>query len=243
MPGSPDFLQTDLRLRSIFRTLELIYGSELTNLRVADLGCLEGGFALALAQRGAQALGIEARKINMDKLLLLQEHFGLGNLDFRLGDVKGFTRDAYGMFDVVLALGILYHLDEPVAWLRQLSETTKRVLIIDTHFAPTEADGLANLDSRLPLGDVEQIKDGPYTYEGRWFFEFGENVDPEPQLWASYSNHKSFWLTKEALVQAVQHSGFDLVYEQHDHTGMAFRRFATAFPRIMLVAARSKPVS
>ena len=99
---------------------------------MADLGCLEGGFSLAFAQLGAEVVAIEARAENFEKCRLVQEHFGLPNLRFVQGDVKDFDRARYGDFDVVLALGILYHLDDPVAWLRQVAGATRAVLYVET---------------------------------------------------------------------------------------------------------------
>src|SRR5258708_21140048 len=88
MPGEPDFMETDTRLQSLLRALLLFYREGLKGLRVADLGCLEGGFGLALAQRGMNVIGIEARPTNLMKALLLKEHFELPNLDLLRDSVK-----------------------------------------------------------------------------------------------------------------------------------------------------------
>jgi SAM-dependent methyltransferase len=240
MPGRPDFMETDLRLKAVLRVLELLYRGQLLNLRVADLGCLEGGYALALAQRGMNVVGIEARAKNLPKSQLLQDHFELPNLEFVLGDVKNFTRDHFGDFDVVLALGILYHLDQPPAWLRQIAQATRSVLIIDSHYAPADELSLAFIDERLSqLSSLERIEDGSASFEGRWFFEYGEDAEREDQLWASYSNRRSFWLTKESLLRAVSNAGFDLVFEQHDYSAALYEYFTIKFPRVMLIAVKS----
>jgi SAM-dependent methyltransferase len=239
IPGEPDFLKTNLRLLAILRTLSLLYRGRLADLRVADLGCLEGGFALALAQRGMDVVGIEARAKNLKKAEFLAKYFKLPNLKFELGDVKNFTRETFGDFDVVLALGILYHLDEPTAWLRQIAQATRSVLVIDSHYAPADDASLALIDKRIAqLSALEPIEDQGRTYEGRWFFEYGENVDVEGEVWSAYSNQKSFWLTKESLLSALSNAGFDLVYEQHDYYGLSYARFTAEFPRVMFVAVK-----
>jgi len=238
IPGQPDFLETDERLKAILRVLRLLYGQDLSSLRIADLGCLEGGFAWALAQRGASVLGIEARAANLSKAQLLKEHFQLDRLKFVQEDAKAFSRERFGSFDVVLALGILYHLDSPVEWLNQIAGATQQV-IVDTHFAPATDQALALIDPRISnLSEIIQIRNGQHTYEGRWFTEYGEDVDPEPQLWASYSNRRSFWLTKESLVIAMCRAGFDLVFEQHDYSAYSYRHFEHVFPRTILVGAK-----
>jgi SAM-dependent methyltransferase len=244
MPGKPDFAETDTRLHSILRTLPLFYREGLAGLRLADLGCLEGGFALAMAQRGMNVIGIEARQANLQKALLLKEHFELPNLEFRRDDVKNFTRENYGNFDIVLALGILYHLDEPIKWMRQLAEMTNGLLIVDSHFAPAQESGMALLDKRLSqLSKIQELKDGDTTYEGRWFTDCSPSMDRETQVWSSYSNHKSFWLTKDSLCCGLMRAGFNLVFEQHDAWGdlAVYKFYSTNFVRGMFLAIKSTP--
>jgi predicted nicotinamide N-methyase len=240
MPGQPDFLETDERLKAISRTLSVLYRGKVDGLRVADLGSLEGGFALALASRGAQVLGIEARVRNLEKAHLLEEHFELENLKFVLGDVKDFSEERFGVFDIVLALGIVYHLDDPIPWLRQIASATKTVLIVDSHYAPVDDAGLAKMDPRIShLGPLEQIQFEGWTCEGRWFKEYDSKADREAQLWASYSNRSSFWLTKESLLLGLVRAGFDLVVEQHDYSAHLYRYFSVTYPRAMIVAIKT----
>ncbi|MEP6818521.1 MAG: methyltransferase domain-containing protein [bacterium] len=240
MPGKPDFMETDTRLGSILRALSLLYRDGFKGLRVADLGCLEGGFALAMAQRGMDVIGIEARQNNLNKALLIKEHFDLPNLEFRRDDVKNFTRENYGSFDVVLALGILYHLDDPIKWMRQLAAATEGLLIVDSHFAPTLDAGLPLLDKRLPLGPIEKLKDGETTYEGRWFADCSANMDRESQVWSSYSNNKSFWLTKDSLCSGLMQAGFGVVFQQFEASGKldVHKHFSTTFVRGMFLALK-----
>lgn len=241
MPGEPDFVQTDMRLHAIQRVLKLLYRDNLSTLRIADLGCLEGGFAMALSREGATVLGIEARATNLEKAALLKEHFELSGMELLCADVKDLTVERFGTFDVVLALGILYHIDQPVQWLRQVASATRGVLILDSHFAPADEPSFKQVDNRFAttLGELEKMEVGGWNCEGRWFSEYTENEDREEQLWASYSNRKSFWLTKESLLLALVRSGFDLVFEQHDYSAHFYNYFTTTYPRGMFVAIKT----
>jgi SAM-dependent methyltransferase len=240
MPGKPDFLETDIRLQGMLRALAPIYGGRLDGVRVADLGCLEGGFALALARRGADVLGVEAREANLEKTALLKEHFELPNLNFVQADVKQFTTAAFGTFDIVLALGILYHLDDPVRWLRQIAESTRALLIVDSHLAPLDDAGVREVDPSIArLGALERMDVDGRSYEGRWFREVTLGTDRERQLWAAYSNDFSFWLTKEAMVVALHQAGFDLLFEQQDWIADQYKVFTTKLVRAMFVAAKT----
>lgn len=242
MPGKPDFMETDLRLKAIVRALAFFYRGQVAGLRVADLGCLEGGFTLAMAQQGMDVIGLEARQMNLDKCFLLKAYFDLPQLEFRLDDVKNFNREKYGTFDVVLALGIFYHLNDPVAWLQQVTAATRGVMVIESHYAPADDRALKLLDSRLKLGPlVHESVDG-FRYEGRWFFEFEPHADREVMPWASYSNNKSFWLTKESLLRAALRAGFDLVFEQHDYSAESYQFHNLEFSRGLFLAIKSNGV-
>ncbi|HKG23566.1 MAG TPA: class I SAM-dependent methyltransferase [Blastocatellia bacterium] len=244
MPGQPDFIDTDQRLHSVLRVLSVLYRGDFARLRIADLGCLEGGFALALARRGARVIGVEARALNLEKCALLKEHFDLPALEFAQADVKDFTADRFGHFDAVMALGILYHLDRPVEWLRQLASVTKDVLIVETHYAPADDAALADIDPRISnLSPLEDVEVEGHNYKGRWFFEYDKSVDRESQLWASYSNNSSFWLTRESALLAIINAGFDVVFEQQDYTARFFDHFSKKFPRGIFIGIRSASFS
>lgn len=240
MPGRAELIATDLRLHAIQRLLRSVYHGHVASKRVADLGCLEGGFSLAFAQEGCQVVGIEARHKNLDKAQLLKDHFELPNLEFRLGDVKDFTRERFGVFDVVLALGIFYHLDQPAQWLKQVGAATSDVLFLETHYAPDAGADLTKLKPGIAhLSDIERHDAGGWTAEGRWFFEYDPSIDRESQLWASYSNHRSFWLTRPSVLRAIKHAGFDVVLEQLDYTADAYVHFTQEFMRGLFVGIKS----
>lgn len=243
MPGRSDFMETDRRLKAILRALSFFYRGQFNGLRVADLGCLEGGFALAMAQEGMDVLGIEARQMNLDKSLLLKEYFDLPQLEFRLDDVKNFSRENFGTFDVVLALGIFYHLNDPVAWLQQVAEATRGVLVIESHYAPADNRALKLLDPRLKLGPLVQESINGFPFTGRWFFEFEPHADREVMPWASYSNNRSFWLTKESLLRAALRAGFDLVFEQHDYSAERYQFHTSVHSRGLFLAIKPDGVT
>src|SRR5262245_49012933 len=101
------------RLRQIVQIAADIMGKPFETLRVLDLACLEGQFGIEFALHGAQVVGIEGREVNLAKARFAKEVLALNNIDLVLDDVRYLSKDKYGEFDVVLALGILYHLDVP----------------------------------------------------------------------------------------------------------------------------------
>lgn len=111
---------------SIAQTVDLFFPqthAERATVKVADLGCLEGGYTAAFARMGFDALGIEAREDNVKNCNLVKENLGLPHLNFVKDDVRNMAK--YGPFDISLCYGLLYHLNDPVSFLQTLSDSTK----------------------------------------------------------------------------------------------------------------------
>lgn len=180
-------------------------------VRLLDLGSLEGGLAFEMAREGWRVVGVEGRESNLEKAELVRDYFGLENLRFELRDVKTLSPERDGAFDGVLCCGLLYHLDDPIAFLRTLRTvvTPDGFLFVDTHVAP-EADGHPTWGSQLSKLVVEPS--GDHRYEGRWFQEptGGSTLD---RAWSAVSNARSFWPTRRSLVRALCHAGFPRVLE------------------------------
>jgi hypothetical protein len=47
------------------RILEVVFPGDKRHFRIADLGCLEGGYAVEFARMGFQVLDVEVRESNM----------------------------------------------------------------------------------------------------------------------------------------------------------------------------------
>jgi SAM-dependent methyltransferase len=241
LPGSPDLLKADSRLKAILQMCRALYRGRLSTLRVLDLGCLEGGYSVGLALAGAQVLGVEAREEHMEKCILAQDALALPGLEFARADVKAITVERFGSFDAVLALGILYHLDDPVGWLRQVAALTRGILFVDTHYAPADEMSLAAVRPELGgrLGALERFDSHGLAVAGRWYREWDVEAERDTMPWASWSNPRSLWLTKESLARAMRHAGFDVVAEQYDHWLDRYEVFTTEYPRTMMIGLKS----
>lgn len=88
--------------------------------RVLDLGCNEGLFAhLARAWGGGYVLGCDIREENIRRATAIREHYGVSPAELEFRCVDALTLDAApGQFDLVLTLGLIYHLEDPVGALR-----------------------------------------------------------------------------------------------------------------------------
>lgn len=225
LPGHVDFLSHPRVQQSVAAVTHMLGRKDLTGVRVADLACLEGGLSLAFAQAGAEVLGVEGRASHISRCNFLREQFPSANLRFVQDDVKNFTQANYGTFDVVLGYGILYHLDEPLAWLENLACCTRRLLLLDTHYAPATDRDMEQLSpitfhtGHNPLGELQQVTYRQKTYDVRRFREFADDTpqhEIEGMPWSAIGNTWSLWLTRKSLYTALEQFGFTTVGERLD---------------------------
>lgn len=96
---------------------------DLTGLRVADIGCGAGLMCEPLAARGAQVVGVDAAAKNI-AAARLHANDGRLNIDYRVGEPDAALRDAE-LFDVLLLLEVVEHVDNLQAFLRQAASRLK----------------------------------------------------------------------------------------------------------------------
>ncbi len=74
------------------RILDAAFPGDKRHLRIADLGCLEGGYTVEFARLGLQALGIDVRELNIEACRYVQSKVNLPNLEFARDDVWNIAR-------------------------------------------------------------------------------------------------------------------------------------------------------
>jgi 2-polyprenyl-3-methyl-5-hydroxy-6-metoxy-1,4-benzoquinol methylase len=209
MPGNGFLVEQTSWCQAAIRTLKTLYPGGLKGKRIVDLGCLEGGFTVAFARLGMEAVGIEVRESNYRNCMIVKQRTDLPNLSFVHDDAWNVGK--YGPFDVIFCCGLLYHIDRPIAFIRQLSEVCSKALILNTHFAT------ASPNRRHALGDLVEHE----GVRGRWYQEYDPNAVADHTTldrlkWASWSNSRSFWIQREYLLETIRAAGFPLVFEQFD---------------------------
>jgi len=196
----------EIKLRRIVEIVADVAGEPLENLRVLDLACLEGLYAIELARHGAKAVAIEGREANIEKARFTKDVLSLDNLELIKDDVRNLSKEKYGYFDVVLCLGILYHLDVPdlFHFMEKIAEVCQRFTVIDTY---------------ISLSDKESHVYKGREYWGRPYIEYSANASAEEKanaLWSSLDNPRSFWITRPSLYNLLSEVGFTSVYECHN---------------------------
>ncbi len=128
-PGSydPDFLLQKLDLPR-----------DLGGVRVMDVGCSDGFFTSRLHARGAEIVSLDYRAKTGHGFAVTEALSG-GNFDYRRMNVYEIGPEL-GNFDIVLFLGVLYHLPDMLRALVALRRVCRGTLFVETHcendFAP-----------------------------------------------------------------------------------------------------------
>ncbi len=127
----------DTRWKMLDSCLRQRLGDERGSLNALDLASHQGWFAVKMAQSGfSNVLGIDARKSHVDDSSLISRIYGLDQLSFRRGNIHEQDPRDLGQFDVVLMLGLLYHLENPIGALRTCRALCKNLCIIETQIVP-----------------------------------------------------------------------------------------------------------
>jgi 2-polyprenyl-3-methyl-5-hydroxy-6-metoxy-1,4-benzoquinol methylase len=215
----------ELLLRRVVQAVMDIVDVPHHEMRVLDLGCLEGLYAVELARRGAsRVVGVEGRETNIERARFVKDVLGLDNLELVQDDVRNVRVDDFGHFEVVLCLGLLYHLDAPdvFSFAHEIGRVCDRVAVIDTHVALSEAEIAAHDPSTWAVDPEHQLAPlQPRSYEGQTYWgrssvEHAPGSSLEERLaneWASLDNVTSFTLTRSSLVHLLAAAGFTTVSE------------------------------
>lgn len=195
---------SEVRLQQVVQLVADAGHAPIEQLRVLDLGALEGLFALEFARRGASVVAIEGREANLEKIRFAKEVLELDQLELRLEDVRGLQRRVHGEFDVVLCLGLLYHLDAPDVFvlMDRMRGVCRHVTVIETRVHP--------------------YAKASRTYNGRTYWGVvgiesaaGTPALSREALWSSIGNPRSFELTRSSLCNALSDAGYSSVVECH----------------------------
>ena len=220
-------LANGLKVRRVMQITSDFAQRPFAELRILDLGCGEGVYAIEAGLRGAEVLALDARIERMNDGIACAVRHGLRRVRFIQEDVRRLSVEAHGSFDVVYLLGLLYHLDTPdiFAVLQNVHNLCRRLLVIDT---------------LISLTVESKVEWRGYVYEGRRCREHGDN-DTESvrrsRVLKSIDNTFSFRFTKASLVRLLSDSGFTSVCECHNPAEPG-----KAEDRITLAVVKGSPV-
>jgi tRNA (mo5U34)-methyltransferase len=100
--------------------------------KILDIGCNAGFYSIELARRGAQVLGIDHDLHYLKQAQWAAHHFNLEHkIEFRHMQVYDLIRTPE-QYDLVLFMGVFYHLRYPLLGLDIVSQKVKNLLVFQT---------------------------------------------------------------------------------------------------------------
>jgi tRNA (mo5U34)-methyltransferase len=131
--------QTVDQLRSRLRQFPI--PDDLTGKRVLDIGAWDGWFSFEMERRGAEVVAIDS--VRQEKLLVARELLG-SRVDYRVMSVYDLRPGDLGHFDIVLFLGVLYHLKHPLLALERVCGVSRDLVCIESFVTDDEAGVASN---------------------------------------------------------------------------------------------------
>ncbi|HEX3742891.1 MAG TPA: DUF1698 domain-containing protein [Bryobacteraceae bacterium] len=103
--------------------------ADLHGKRVLDIGCWDGWFSFELERRGAEVMAVDC----WDNPRFRQMHaLYKSRVEYRQLDMYELTPNRVGRFDIVLFMGVLYHLKHPLLALERVCALSTSLAAVDS---------------------------------------------------------------------------------------------------------------
>ncbi len=190
---------------------------------VLELGPLEAGHSYMLDRAGAATvISIEGNSRAFLKCLVVKELLGLPSVQFLCGDFFGYLRETERRFDVCLASGVLYHMQNPAELIALIAERCTGHVYFWTHYYDATLIATHSKTSHKYPGSRSHAHLGfEHTLH---VHEYQRALDQ--QSFCGGSAKTSCWMTKADILRGLEFFGFTdirILGDQQDHpNGPAF---------------------
>ncbi len=116
---------------SLWNDLQL--PDDLSGLAVADVGASNGYFSFEARSRGAKVVAFDFRHKDNSGFGLAQSINGMTDIEHHQVNVLQLSPDRYGRFDIVLALGLVYHVADPYRALANCAGLCSGQLFVESY--------------------------------------------------------------------------------------------------------------
>jgi tRNA (mo5U34)-methyltransferase len=118
--------------------IKTLLPEDLTGRSVLDVGCNAGFYAVEAKRRNAsRVLAVDAQKREVAQARFVRRALGL-DIEVQRLSVYDLNPRTVGQFDVVLALGLIYHLKHLYLALENFFLVTRDLLVLETEILPPE---------------------------------------------------------------------------------------------------------
>ena len=186
---------------------------------ILEVGPLEGMHTYMLnGHNPARIDAIEANKQCFLRCLVTKEILKLNNANFYLGDIKSWLEETDTVYDLAIASGVLYHMDDP-AWFLTKIAARSNAIFIWTHFYDEVAMPVSDIRHVAFTGNVEiRDYDGlKLHYHERSYHSANANAS-----FCGGMKDRHYWMRKDEILLLLKHFGYADVVEldvNPDHAG------------------------
>jgi tRNA (mo5U34)-methyltransferase len=110
---------------------------DLRGKRALDIGAWDGWFTFELERRGARVMAVDSTPV--ERFRIARELLG-SQAEYRIDDVCRLSPAKIGYFDIVMFLGVLYHLKHPVLALEKVCELSTDMVCVESFVTDDGSD-------------------------------------------------------------------------------------------------------
>ena len=170
--------------------------ADLDGWSVLDIGCNGGFYTIELARRGARVTAIDHDPRYLDQARWAVDQFDLAHrvtlLQREVYDLARPDALPQATYDLVLFLGVLYHLRYPLLGLDLVADRVGRMLVLQTLSMPG-GEGTIDVPEDVQINDRDRMLDDDYPKMA--FIEHRLQGDPT-----------NWWAPNPACIQAMLRS-------------------------------------
>jgi len=174
---------------------------------ILELGPLEGGHSYMLQSMGAaKVVAIEANRRAFLKCLCVKEVLGLERVHFKLGDFVAYLKNPNNdNYDVVLASGILYHMQQPIEVLDLIASLTNKIFLWTHYYDEEQVRSNKEVQQRFGAKQTRKFDDFQYTS-----IEYQYGAALGWQGFCGGPKTTSQWLTRDTITGFLKKLGYNL---------------------------------
>ncbi len=194
---------------------------------VLELGPLEAGHTYMLERSGARTItSIEANTRAYLKCLIVKEILELKRAHFLCGDFVEYLRTNTRSYDIGIASGVLYHMQNPAELIALLAKACNNLLIWTHYFDSAVVSSKPSLANKFTKSAAAVHAGFRYT---QFRHEYGDALK-----WFGFcggSMPYSHWMSRDDILSCLRFFGFHHIrtsFEMPDHpNGPSFAILAT----------------
>jgi tRNA (mo5U34)-methyltransferase len=163
----------------------------MTGISLADVGASNGYFSFEARKRGARVVAFDFRHKDNSGFGLAQYINGMNDIEHHQANVLDITQEKYGQFDIVLALGLLYHVSDPYRALVNCAALSRASLFVESYC----------IDALLPKG-----------FAAEPMMKFIPDSHRFPKRGQLNNDRSNFWgFTSVCLLQMIEDINFSVL--------------------------------